>query len=146
MVPWLPAGSPLPLVLGGLFVVAVLRAGATYCLARSARHVLGTRRWLEGPRLRRAEVLVSRFGAAAVTFCVLTVGVQTAVHATAGSLRMPLRRYLPALAAGAGLWAVLYAALGLVVLRTAASAGTSAALVFAGITALLLLLRRSRVG
>jgi len=50
-----------------------------------------------------------------VTLGYLTVGVQSAINASAGILRMPLRRFLPAVALGALLWAVLYATVGLAV-------------------------------
>ena len=143
MVPWLPADSSLPLLLGALFVVALARAGGTYALARVSRQVVHRRGWSGGSRVASAERLVNRYGAGAVTLCFLTVGVQTAVHATAGSLRMPLVRYLPALTAGAALWSVLYAALGVALLRTASSAGTLAVVVLAGLTCALLL-RRGR--
>lgn len=85
-----------------LFGVAFARAGATYALARGACNV-GSRHTalLQRPGVARAEGAVRRYGAPVVTLCFLTVGVQTAVHLAAGSLRMPLRRYLPALALGA---------------------------------------------
>jgi len=52
-----------------------------------------------------------------VTLSFLTIRVQTAVNAAAGALRMPLRRYLPAVAAGALVWATIYATVGFVVLE-----------------------------
>nr|WP_257907279.1 VTT domain-containing protein [Janibacter limosus] len=67
--------------------------------------------------------LVHRWGPLAVVLCFLTVGVQTAVNATAGITRMPLRRYLPAVTLGSILWAALYASVGL----AAAQAWLSAA-------------------
>jgi membrane protein DedA with SNARE-associated domain len=142
MVPWLPADSSLPVLLGALFVVAFARAGGTYALARLSRHVVRHRGWSGGARVVRAERLVGRYGAGAVTLCFLTVGVQTAVHATAGSLRMPLSRYLPALVAGAVLWAALYAALGLTLLRTMAGDVTVVLLVLAGVVGAAILTRR----
>jgi membrane protein DedA with SNARE-associated domain len=63
----------------------------------------------------RAEGWVRRFGPPAVALGFLTVGVQTAINAAAGMLRMPLRRFLPAVAVGALLWAVLYTTVGLAV-------------------------------
>ena len=50
----------------------------------------GGRSWWTRPSVRRAEAVVGRYGAPAVTLCFLTIGVQTAVNAAAGSLRMPL--------------------------------------------------------
>ena len=106
---------------GVLFVVVMLRANATYWLGRGA--VAGSRRFFglgEGgltPRWRRARDLVNRWGPIAVVGCFLTVGIQTAVNATAGVTRMPLRRYLPAVTLGSVLWAALYASVGLAAAR-----------------------------
>ncbi|MBS44865.1 MAG: hypothetical protein CMH83_17205 [Nocardioides sp.] len=101
---------------GFLVVVAFARGGATYAVARGLRDVAARRTGLlERPSVRRAEDTVRRFGAPAVTLCFLTVGVQTAVNAAAGSLRMPLVRYLPALALGAVVWATVYLTVGLAV-------------------------------
>jgi membrane protein DedA with SNARE-associated domain len=47
-----------------------------------------------------------------VTLSFLTVGIQTLVNLAAGVMRMPLRRYIPALTIGAILWAFLYATVG----------------------------------
>jgi len=104
--------------------VALLRAGATYAVGRGARGLAGRRTsLLERPAVQRAEGVVRRFGAPAVTLCFLTVGVQTAVNAAAGSLRMPLRRYLPALLLGALLWAGVYVTVGLAVVAAFWSGG-----------------------
>jgi membrane protein DedA with SNARE-associated domain len=115
------AGWPYPLTLVTLFVVVLLRAGATYALGRGA-HAGADRtrlaRLVRRPGFRRAERLVARWGAPVVTASFLTVGVQTLVNLAAGLARMPLRRYLPALLVGGALWAVLYA--------TVASAGLAA--------------------
>lgn len=43
----------------------------------------------------------------------LTVGFQTAANFLAGSMRMPLPRYLPALFVGGAAWALIYATAGL---------------------------------
>jgi membrane protein DedA with SNARE-associated domain len=58
------------------------------------------------------QQLVARWGAPVVTVSFLTVGIQTLVNLAAGVLRMPLRRYLPALTVGAIIWAFLYATVG----------------------------------
>ncbi|WEV79592.1 VTT domain-containing protein [Janibacter cremeus] len=106
---------------GFLFVVVMLRANATYWLARGA--AAGSRRYLgsgEGgpsPRWARARDLVNRWGPIAVVACFLTVGIQTAVIGAAGAARMPLRRYLPAVTLGSLLWATLYATVGLAAAR-----------------------------
>jgi membrane protein DedA with SNARE-associated domain len=99
-----------------VFLVAVAfgRGGATYAVGRGGRGLTDRySRLLDREAVRRAEDVVRRYGAPAVTLCFLTVGVQTAVNAAAGSLRMPLRRYLPALLAGALVWATIYFTIGL---------------------------------
>jgi membrane protein DedA with SNARE-associated domain len=55
---------------------------------------------------------VARWGAPVVTVSFLTIGIQTLVNLAAGVMRMPLRRYIPALIVGSILWAVLYATVG----------------------------------
>ncbi|MHA7126625.1 DedA family protein [Janibacter indicus] len=99
-----------------LFVIVMLRANATYWLGRGA--AAGSRRWrkVEGegsPAWQRARDLVNRWGPIAVVLCFFTVGIQTAVNATAGVTRMPLRRYLPAVTLGSIVWATIYATVGL---------------------------------
>jgi len=109
-----PDDLPLVPTLLFLFVVACARAGGTYAVARWLRGAAGRRTtWVDRPSVARAEAVVRRVGAPAVTLSFLTIGVQTAVNAAAGALRMPLRSYLPALAVGAGIWAALYGTVGL---------------------------------
>ena len=109
---------PAGLAFAFLFAVAFCRGGATYAIARGLRGLAGRRTELvERPSVRRAETVVGRYGAPAVTLCFLTIGVQTAINAAAGSLRMPLIRYLPALVLGAGLWATVYVTIGFAVLE-----------------------------
>lgn len=100
-----------------LFLVACARAGGTYAIGRGVRGLADRRtRVLQRPAVRRAEQVVERYGAPAVVLCFLTVGVQTAVNAAAGGLRMPLLRYLPALFAGALIWATIYLTIGIAVI------------------------------
>jgi membrane protein DedA with SNARE-associated domain len=108
-------GWPYPAAVAMLFVVAMLRAGATYALGRAAQ--TGARRTpiaklMARPGFARAQGLVSRWGAPVVTLSFLTVGVQTLVNLVAGMTQMPLRRYVPALAVGSLLWGLLYATVG----------------------------------
>jgi membrane protein DedA with SNARE-associated domain len=108
-------GWPYPVAVAALFVVVMLRAGGTYALGRAAH--AGVRRSrlsriMAKPRFARMQQLVARWGAPVVTLSFLTVGIQTLVNLAAGVLRMPLRRYLPALVVGAILWAFLYATVG----------------------------------
>lgn len=109
---------PFGVAFASLFVIVMLRANATYWLGRAA--VTGgrrthLRRYLDSPGMGRAEDVVARWGAIAVVLCFLTVGLQTAIIFAAGVTRMPYpSRYLPAVVAGSGLWAFLYATVGLV--------------------------------
>jgi membrane protein DedA with SNARE-associated domain len=136
-----------------LFVIVMLRANATYWAGRGLRAGADRSRLarhLDGPAFVRAQRIVRRFGAPAVTVSFLTVGFQTAVNAAAGALRMPQRRYLPAVVLGSVVWAFLYATVGFAVidawLRTDGRwwiAGAAAVLV-AGLVVWRLLLRRRR--
>lgn len=107
---------PLAGAIGVLWSIVLLRAGGTYALGRfagrlSSRSRLGPH--LDGPRVARAIDRVNRWGAPVVALSFLTIGFQTAANAAAGLTRMPLTRYLPALAIGALAWAILYATVGL---------------------------------
>ena len=111
---------PYPLAVVTLFVIVFLRANATYWVGRAAQ--AGARRTrisrlLQTPAYRRAERLVSRWGAPIVTVSFLTVGIQTMINAAAGVSRMPLRRYLPAMMVGGVFWAFLYATVGFITLE-----------------------------
>jgi membrane protein DedA with SNARE-associated domain len=111
-------GLPFWAVLAVLWVAAFARGAVLYWIGRGVRAGGSRSRWahhLDRPIVTRAESWVRRIGPPAVTLGYLTVGVQSAINAAAGMLRMPLRRFLPALAAGALLWAVLYATVGLAV-------------------------------
>ncbi|HYN29396.1 MAG TPA: DedA family protein [Dermatophilaceae bacterium] len=111
-------GWPVWLAFGVLFLGAFARGNATYWVGRGLRSG-GERsrmaRHLDRPLVARAEGWVRRFGAPAVSLGFLTVGVQSAINAAAGMLRMPLRRFLPAVTVGAALWAALYTTVGLAV-------------------------------
>ena len=108
-------GWPYPVAVAALFVVVMLRAGATYALGRAAQ--TGARRTriaklMARPGFTRVQDLVARWGAPLVTASFLTVGIQTLVNLVAGMTQMPLRRYVPALALGSLLWGFLYATVG----------------------------------
>lgn len=110
-------GLPFPLAVGALLVIVLLRAGGTYALGRAARSGASRTRvehLLESPRFLRAQQLVDRWGAPVVVVSFLTVGFQTLANLAAGVSRMSLRRYLPALAIGGLIWALLYATVGLI--------------------------------
>ena len=108
-------GWPYPVAVAALFVVVMLRAGGTYAIGRAAQE--GVRRSrlsrvMSKPRFARMQQAVARWGAPVVTVSFLTIGIQTLVNLAAGVMRMPLRRYIPALTLGAILWAFLYATVG----------------------------------
>ena len=106
--------TPLLLTIAGFYLVVLLRAGGTYALGRLAAGGAQRLERLRAVQQRadRTMPFVDRWGALAVLGSFLTIGLQTATNLAAGLLRMPLRAYLPALAAGGLLWAVIYGALG----------------------------------
>ncbi len=100
---------------GALYVIVLLRAGGTFAVGWLAG--AGARRSrfagrMSSARFRRAERAIRRWGAPVVAVSFLTVGFQTAANFLAGSMRMPLPRYLPALFVGGAAWALLYATAG----------------------------------
>ncbi len=109
---------PVWVVFVVLWLGAFVRGTATYWVGRGVRAGGSRSRWsdqLDRPGVRRAEGWVRRFGAPAVTLGFLTVGVQTAINASAGMLRMPQRRFLPAVTLGALLWSLVYTTVGFTV-------------------------------
>jgi len=107
---------PLGWAIVALFGLAMMRSNATYWLGRGvaagARHT-ALEKHLDSAVMRRAERLMDKYGPFAVTLCFLTVGLQTAVIASAGIARMHLGRFLPAVIAGSVIWAIVYATVGL---------------------------------
>lgn len=104
------------------FLGAFVRGAATYAVGRGLRGAgeRGERSArFDRPMLRRAERWISRWGAPIVALGFMTVGVQTAINAAAGMLKMPLSRYLPALVVGALIWATIYVTVGMAVVEAA---------------------------
>ncbi|MFD5325543.1 DedA family protein [Streptomyces sp. NPDC127092] len=104
------------LTAAALYAIVLLRAGGTFAVGWLAG--AGARRSrfagrISSARFRRAERAIQRWGAPVVAVSFLTVGFQTAANFLAGSMRMPLTRYLPALFLGGAAWALLYATAGL---------------------------------
>ena len=102
-----------------LFVVVLLRAQATYWLARGAasgavratgrQGFLGAMaRWFDGPIPRKGAAMLDKWGLIVIPLCFLTVGIQTAVNAGAGLVRMRWSTYTIAMIPGCVLWALLY--------------------------------------
>ncbi|MGG5258449.1 DedA family protein [Phycicoccus avicenniae] len=115
-------GWPFWVVLVVFWLGATARGTATYWVGRGVRAGGARTRWahhLDRPAVARAEGFVRRVGPPAVTLGFLTIGLQSAINASSGMLRMPLRRFLPAVVLGALLWAVLYTTVGLTVVDAA---------------------------
>lgn len=142
-----------------LFAIVMLRSNATYWVGRGAtagwrrrRSAAASETEGRAERQARAEALLRRLGPVAVTLSYLTIGFQTAVHLTAGVLRMPLAFYLPASVVGSVAWAALYATIGLAVVQAwiAAEAGSwyglgaIVALILVGVATWLLTRRRAQ--
>lgn len=110
----------IALTAGALYAIVLLRAGGTFAVgwlagAGARRSRLAGR--ISTARFQRAERAIQRWGAPVVAVSFLTVGFQTAANFLAGSMRMPLPRYLPALFIGGAAWALIYATAGLGVLE-----------------------------
>lgn len=110
----------IALAAGALYVIVLLRAGGTFAVGWLAGAGARRSRFAErisSAKFRRAERAIQRWGAPMVAVSFLTVGFQTAANFLAGSMRMPLSRYLPALLVGGAAWALIYATAGLGVLQ-----------------------------
>lgn len=122
-----------------LFGIVMMRANATYWAGRglaAGGRKTTLQKHLDSPAMLRAEKIIARWGAPAVSVSFLTIGVQTAVNMSAGLGRMPLRRYIPATVVGSLAWAGIYATIGLAAFDAALSAAAGSPL---ALLALLLL-------
>lgn len=164
-------GMPVTLALVALFGIVMARSHGTYwagrAVARGARYegahrhgpvwwqrvVARSARLATTPSARRGVAIVHRWGPVAVTLAYVTVGVQTAVFAGAGLVRMPYLRFTVASVPGAAAWALVWGTVGLgavwgaLALATGSPAGLLAlllALVVVGATGLTLARRRRR--
>ncbi|MFF8810016.1 DedA family protein [Streptomyces omiyaensis] len=127
---------------GALYVIVLLRAGGTFAVGWLAGAGARRSRFAErisSAKFQRVERAIQRWGAPVVAVSFLTVGFQTAANFLAGSMRMPLTRYLPALFVGGAAWALVYATVGIGVLGVLADLfAERTALGVAAVTALLL--------
>lgn len=108
---------PYPIAVAVLFLIALARGNATYWLGRAAQAGAGrtrARRLLTSSGFARARRLINGWGPPIVAASFLTVGFQTLLNLAAGVTRMPLRRYVPAVALGSLLWGFLYGTVGFV--------------------------------
>lgn len=124
---WASSG---PALFAFLLFVVFCRAQGTYWLGRAAaagvlaaENTGGIRgalaAWFDGPVPRRGARMLEKWGIVIIPLCFLTVGVQTAVNAGAGLVRMKWRTYTLAMIPGCIVWATLYS-LGLLALWLAA--------------------------
>lgn len=128
MIPdWASSGAPLIVF---LFCMVFPRAQATYWLGRLAASGALTGRgredwrgrvaaWFEGPVPSKGAALLERWGLVIIPLCFLTVGIQTAVNAGAGLVRLRWHTYTLAMLPGCVAWAVLYG-MGMLAVWTAA--------------------------
>jgi membrane protein DedA with SNARE-associated domain len=118
MIDWL-RDAPFGWAYAFLFVLSMARANTTYWIGRGiAAGVDHTRfqHFMTGPIYDRARRFMLRWGTLAVPLSFMTVGIQTAVNASAGASRMPLTRYVPAVVAGCLVWALIYSTVGMAVI------------------------------
>lgn len=160
-------GAPLGLAVAALFLIVMARSHATYWAGRGVTRgaqavqraergfrwwrstVQRLERWTDSPAAHHGMRLVQRWGPVAVTVAYLTVGVQTAVFASAGIVRMRYASFTIASVPGALAWAVIWATIGLGALWAAvrlfvASPGVLVALLLAVGAAGIVLARRRR--
>lgn len=132
----------IALTAAGLYVIVLLRAGGTFAVGWLAGAGARRSRFAErisAAKFLRAERAIQRWGAPVVAVSFLTVGFQTAANFLAGTMRMPLSRYLPALFVGGAGWALVYATAGIGILKTLAGLfAEQTALGVAAVVALLL--------
>ena len=145
---------PFEVTLVALFAVVMVRVNATYWIGRGAAAGMERTRFaraLHCPKASKAQAMIQRFGPYAVVLTFLTIGLQTAVNLAAGAARMPLSRYLPAAIVGSGIWAFVYATIGLAaidawlaVMAASPLAAILLVLSFAGLAVCLVMRRRRR--
>lgn len=97
-------------------------------------------RFVTSPTARRGLRLVHRWGPFAVTFAYLTVGVQTAIFAGSGLLRMPYLRFTLASVPGSVAWAFIWGTVGLGAVWAAVTLAARSPWALAGIVAAVLAL------
>ncbi|WP_456846824.1 DedA family protein [Cellulomonas sp. P5_C6] len=123
-------GVSLGIAVVVLFAIVLARSHATYWAGRGvvrgaqAVHeteaapgwwhatMLRLEAWTDTRTAQRGLDLVRRWGAVAVTLAYVTVGLQTAIFASAGLIKMPYLRFSLASIPGALVWAVVWATVG----------------------------------
>lgn len=119
-----PFGLDLPWI--WVFVILYIAVYGRSCVVYSfgrclllpaSRQIKKIDKVLKSDNFKKAERMVNNWGPPVVSLCFLTIGFQTAVLLSSGIGRMPLRRFLPALAVGAIFWALIYSTIGFVGLQ-----------------------------
>ncbi|GIG19920.1 hypothetical protein Cch01nite_06440 [Cellulomonas chitinilytica] len=123
-------GAPIGIAVIVLFAIVMARSHATYwagrAVVRGAQQVHDSdsgpgwwrstierlERWTSTRAAQRGLDLVRRWGAVAVTLAYLTIGLQTAIFASAGLVKMRYLRFSLASIPGAIIWAVVWATVG----------------------------------
>lgn len=141
---------PLAVAVAGLFVIVMARSHATYWAGRGVvrgaqvvhehegapgwwhASVMRLESWTDTRSAQRGLDLVRRWGAIGVTLAYLTVGVQTAVFAAAGLIKMPYLRFVVASIPGALAWALIWATIGFAALWAAIALFTRSPWALAG--------------
>ena len=149
---WLD-GKPFAITFLVLFGIVLLRAQATYWIARGVTAGVLHTRWaakVTGPRTTRAIASLNRWGLPLVTISFLTIGLQTVVNAAAGLIRMPWIRYTIAMLIGCIAWALIYATVGIAAVEAALALAARSpwaligVLVVIGVLVALVVVRRRR--
>ena len=110
-----------------MYVLGTLRGQGTYWIGRgassAATHVgseeehdskwAKIKAWLDSDRTKTGRTLVHKIGVVAVPLSYLTVGLQTAVLAAAGLVRIQWWKFTVAQIPGAIAWATIYSGVGL---------------------------------
>lgn len=110
-----------------MYILGTLRGQGTYWLGRgassAATHVgskenseskwAKIKAWLNSDRTKTGRTLVHKIGVVAVPLSYLTVGLQTAVLAAAGLVRIQWWKFMIAQIPGAIAWATIYSGVGL---------------------------------
>lgn len=134
---------------------ALARSQAIYWVGRGVAAGVLRSRWgdrLDAPQVHRATRIVEKWGMPVVPLAFLTVGLQSAVFAAVGMLRVHWLRYTVWTVPGALVWAAVWGGTGLAIVAGAWALARQSPWAFAGILtvalvaggALALWLRRRR--
>lgn len=117
MTEWLD-GLPASLLFAAVLTIGVVRGHLYYLAGRGAQAGVDRRPGGRDERWERARDLVARWGAWAIVPSYFVVGLSMSVLVASGAVRMPLRRFTPALTVGAASWATVAAWVGSTLVET----------------------------